>query len=138
MGVEKMGVEAGGVKEGVKEVVKEINGLALRCQEAWKVVDTPKKMLRKIWIIRVSDEKDWGRLERCVLRVIALHGDAYGSADVKNIDAAINIMNDKRQIVLKHVGYRDLNEEDLETFVNLLKEAKDEIEATPVVKEFVI
>ena len=135
-----MGVEAGGVKEGVKEVVKEINGLALKCRSCW--INT-----RKCWDITTESAEEFDKLKMYVFRLLDLNYDPYLGVGLM-IDLQVHVKVDESQNLIRICkavddfdlrGYDiDVSEEELERFIEMLKEVKTEMEDPPTVKNYVL
>ena len=127
------------VKKDSKQVVDKIvdRKLKLICKQVWM-------KNQKVWRLETESEEDFEFLKRIVDRLTLLTYDYVMGVDFMDLQASIKndgdcfvLYKDRKAFDLR--GYDiDVSEEELERFIEMLKETKEELLQENTVKVFVI
>jgi len=92
------------------------------------------------WKIRAERKEDYEKLKRIRARVVQLHGDNYMNVDVVELRMSIQRHDDKSYFVIykddRAFDFKgeenDVSVSELEKFIDMLREAKKELEEKEV------
>ena len=111
--------------------------MKLLCKSCW--INT-----RKCWNITTESAEEFDKLKTYVYRLLDLNYDPY--LDVALIDLQVRVKVDESQNLIRICkavdafdlrGYDiDVSEEELERFIEMLKEVKTEMEYPPTMKNY--
>ena len=137
--MEKEKMEKDTVSENSKQVVDKVVGrkLKLICKQVWM-------KNKKVWRIETESEEDFKFLEKIIDRLTLLTYDWNLDVDFIDLQASIKkdrdgfiLYKDTRAFDLKGDDV-DVSEDELEKFIDMLKETKEELDQECIVKVFEI
>lgn len=137
--MEKEKMEKDTVSENSKQVVDKVVGrkLKLICKQVWM-------KNKKVWRIETESEEDFKFLEKIIDRLTLLTYDWTLDVDFIDLQASIKkdrdgfiLYKDTRAFDLKGDDV-DVSEDELEKFIDMLKETKEELDQECIVKVFEI